>query len=237
MPVAILAGGLATRIRSLATNIPKVLLPIAGKPFIDHQLTLLREQGCRRVVLCVGHLGDMIRTYVGTGLNWQIEVDYSFDGPALLGTGGALRRAIPKLGGAFFVLYGDSYLLCDFAAVEQAFVSSDKPALMTVLRNEDKWDTSNVEYRDGLVLRHDKENRTSNMRYIDYGLSALRAGVLEDFKSGEAFDLSDLFMHLAQHRQLAGHEVHERFYEIGSPSGIAETNQYLSNHAREAGAT
>jgi MurNAc alpha-1-phosphate uridylyltransferase len=232
--VAILAGGLATRIRSVAGNMPKALLPIAGKPFIDHQLARLREQGCQRVVLCVGHLGELIRAHVGDGSKWKLEVQYSFDGPTLLGTGGALRAALPKLGDTFFVLYGDSYLQCDFAAVERAFLASGKPALMTVLRNENRWDSSNVEFAHGVVLKHDKKSRTSDMRYIDYGLSGLSAEALNGFNGSGAFDLSDLFKQLAEQGKLAGYEVHERFYEIGSPAGIAETNQYLMNQARRA---
>lgn len=229
IPVAILAGGLATRLRSVAPNVPKVLVPVAGKPFIDHQLALLKRNGCSRVVLCVGHLGELVRDHVGDGRKWGLQVDYSFDGERLLGTGGALFRALPKVGNAFFVLYGDSYLRCNFHDVEQAFEGSGKPALMTVLRNENKWDTSNVQFSDGVVVRYDKKHRTDQMQYIDYGLSTLRESVFDGYGPDEPFDLSDLFSALARKGQMGGYEVRERFYEIGSPAGLAETSEYLSN--------
>ncbi len=228
MTVAVLAGGLATRLRSVASDVPKAMVSIAGKPFIDHQLDLLRMQGYRRVVLCVGHLGEAIQKHVGTGERWGMEVDYSFDGSNLLGTGGALVQALPKLGDEFFVLYGDSYLLCDFQKVEQAFHSSGKPGLMTVLRNEDKWDASNVSFRNGAVLRHNKKTRTQDMLYIDYGLSCLKASVFSQYPSSVPFDLSDLFGRLADAQEMAGFEVSQRFYEIGSPRGLAEAQEYLS---------
>ena len=149
LPVAILAGGLGTRLKPLTEAIPKALVEINGKPFLAHQLELLRARGVGRVVLCVGHLGEMIREFAGDGARFGVEVRYSFDGAALRGTAGALRNALPLLRGRFFVLYGDSYLTCDYAAVERAFMESGKPALMTVFRNEGRWDRSNVEFDGG----------------------------------------------------------------------------------------
>jgi len=149
--VAILAGGQATRLRPLTQHIPKALVEVAGRPFIDHQLALLRRHGARRVVICAGYLGEMIRDHVGDGRAFGLDVAYSFDGPSpagvgrLLGTAGALVKALPQLGPAFFVLYGDSYLPCDYGAVQRAFLASGRPALMTVYRNEGQWDSSNVE--------------------------------------------------------------------------------------------
>jgi NDP-sugar pyrophosphorylase family protein len=230
LPVAILAGGLATRLRPITETIPKALVEVAGRPFIDHQLTLLRVQGYTRVVLCVGYRGEMIEQHVGDGSRFGMRITHVADGPKLLGTGGALRRALPHLGAAFFVLYGDSYLPCDFAAVEEAFHSARLPALMTVLKNENQWDRSNAIYDGGKVVRYDKKNRVSEMRYIDYGLSAMKAECLESRAEGEAFDLSEVFTTLASEGGLAGFEVGERFYEIGSPSGLEETGRYLLRH-------
>jgi NDP-sugar pyrophosphorylase family protein len=234
LPVAILAGGLATRLRPRTEQIPKALLPVAGRPFVEHQLALLRSQGYGEVVVCAGYLGEMLERHLGDGARWGMEIRYSFDGPQLLGTGGALRRALPKLGAAFFVLYGDSYLPCDFRAVEQAFVSSGLPALMTVFHNQGRWDTSNVVFRDGRILRYDKRDRSAEMQHIDYGLGALRSAALERYPEGSALDLAEVYAELAAQERLAGLEVSQRFYEIGSAAGLAETERFLATHAEPA---
>jgi dTDP-glucose pyrophosphorylase len=230
-PVAILAGGLATRLRAVTSTIPKSLLPIAGEPFIAHQLRLLQREGVGRVVLCVGHLGEQVRQFVGNGRSFGLEVAYSFDGETLLGTGGALRRALPLLDRMFFVLYGDSYLDVALAPIRVAFVRSGAPALMTVFRNERRWDTSNVVFEDSRVLRYDKRSPTPGMRYIDYGLGVLSHAVLEREPADRSFDLADVYAALASGDRLAGYEVMRRFYEIGTPSGLAETDQHLRESA------
>lgn len=228
LPVAVLAGGLATRLRPITETIPKALVPVAGRPFLEHQLALLRRHGFTRIVLCVGYRGEMIETYLREQPHPGMDISCISDWPKLLGTGGAIRQALPQLGNSFLILYGDSYLMCDFRAVEQAFHQSALPALMTVLRNEDRWDRSNASFRDGIVLRYDKKDRADDMRYIDYGLSAMDAKVLEVYGTGMAFDLADVFSGLAADGRLAGFEVAERFYEIGSPDGLAETEGYLT---------
>jgi NDP-sugar pyrophosphorylase family protein len=225
-PVAILAGGLATRMRPVAERIPKALFEVAGKPFIEHQLALLRREGVERVVLCVGFLGEMIEAHIGDGARFGLEVAYSFDGERLLGTGGALRRALPMLGEHFFVLYGDSYLDIAYAPVQAAYRASGLPALMTVFRNEGRWDTSNVVFDGKHVVLHDKRHRTEDMAFIDYGLGIVRSDIIRAWKD-EAFDLSDLYGSLAREGRLAGFEATTRFYEIGTPSGLAETDSHL----------
>src|SRR5262249_22541270 len=152
---------------------PKALLRVGGEPFLVHQLRLLHSQGLRKIVLCVGHLGEMIEAEIGGGKGLGLQIDYSFDGPALLGTGGALRRGLPKLGDRFLVIYGDSYLPVDYARIVEAFVLSEKPALMTVFRNEGRWDASNVWFEAGEVRRYDKKARNSQMRHIDYGIAVM----------------------------------------------------------------
>jgi len=234
LPVAILAGGLATRLRPATERLPKALIPVAGRPFIEHQLALLRRQGYRRVVICTGYLGEMIERQVGDGARWEMEIAFAYDGPALLGTGGALRRALPKLGSEFFVLYGDSYLPCDFGAVERAFAASRQPALMTVFRNQGRWDTSNVLLRDSRVVRYDKRQPSAQMQHIDYGLGALRDSVLESYADGVAFDLAEVYAALAESGRLAAFEVSERFYEIGSAAGLADAERFLSSCAEPA---
>ena len=229
IPIAILAGGLATRLRPITEKIPKSLVPIAGKPFLAHQLELLRSRGIRRAVLCIGYLGAMIERDFGDGSALGVRLDYSFDGPKLLGTGGAIKRALPLLGDEFFVLYGDSYLPVDYRPIENFFRQSGKVGCMTVYRNEGKYDTSNVVFKDGGIAVYDKKNRVPEMQYIDYGLSLYRATVFNSYPPDQPFDLAEVMGKLVQERQLAGYEVHERFYEIGSPAGLAELESLLKS--------
>jgi NDP-sugar pyrophosphorylase family protein len=220
LPAAILAGGLAMRLGPIVAEIPKALVDVAGKPFILRQLSLLRRNGIQRVVLCVGHLGEAIRQCVGDGSAMGMSVEYSFDGPTLLGTGGALRKALPRLGEAFFVLYGDSYLPIDYQAVAAAFFQSRKAALMTVYQNEGRWDKSNVVFQDGRILAYDKRNSRPEMLHIDYGLGVFSRRALGHVRDGEKCDLADVYAHWLQRGELAGCQVQRRFYEIGSPAGL-----------------
>ncbi len=226
-PVAILAGGLAKRLRPITETIPKALITIAGRPFIAHQLRLLHSQGLRRIVLCVGYLGEMIKTELGDGNSLGMQIDYSFDGPTLLGTGGALKRALPKLGGQFLVIYGDSYMPVDYTAIIEAFVLSKKPALMTIFENEGHWDASNVWFEAGEIHRYDKKLRKREMRHIDYGIAVLSAQVFTPYPDDLAFDLADVYARLVADKQMAAYEVKARFYEIGSPEGLAELDSLL----------
>jgi len=229
LTVAILAGGLATRLRPITETVPKSLLEVNGEPFAMHQLRLVQSKGVRRVVLCVGHLGELVERAIGDGSSLGLQVDYSFDGPALLGTAGAIRHALPKLGDSFFVMYGDSYLPCDYAAIARNFESAGVLGMMTVFRNEGKWDTSNVEFAEGKILAYSKTNRTPRMRYIDYGLGVFRAQAFQGLPVGEHRDLTELHSDLLQRKQLAAFEVRERFYEIGSPAGLRETAEFLAS--------
>ena len=228
LTVAILAGGLATRLRPVTETVPKSLLEVNGEPFAVHQLRLLQAKGIRRVVLCVGHLGELVQSAIGTGSGLVLQVDYSFDGPALLGTAGAIKNALPKLGESFFVIYGDSYLPCDYAAIARNFESAGVLGMMTVFRNEGQWDTSNVEFEAGKILAYSKANRTPRMRYIDYGLGVFRAEAFQGLPAGKSCDLTELYGDLLQRKQLAAFEVRERFYEIGSPAGLRETAEFLA---------
>jgi N-acetyl-alpha-D-muramate 1-phosphate uridylyltransferase len=228
LPIAILSGGLATRLHPLTEKIPKSLVRVAGKPFVAWQLEYLRAQGASRVVLCVGYLGEQIETEVGDGSAYGLEVRYSWDGPQLLGTGGALRRALSLLGDRFFVFYGDSYLPVDFRAVERGFLESGKPALMTVLQNHDRWDRSNVLFQQGRIVEYNKQSPRSEMRYIDYGLGILSASLIVDRPPDTPFDLAEVYRDLSVQGRLAGYEVFERFYEIGSPTGLQETDEFLT---------
>lgn len=225
--VAILAGGLATRLRPVTEEIPKSLIEVAGEPFICHQLEYLRTQGINSVVLCIGFLGEMIQEIVGNGSRWDMHVSYSLDGPSLLGTGGALRQALPLLGEHFFILYGDSYLPIDFSDVEKTYAASGKKGLMTILKNQNRWDKSNVEFDAGQIAEYNKTVIRPQMHYIDYGLGLLHHSTLCAYPGEQYFDLSRVYNDLSLAGELAGYEVFERFYEIGSHQGIADTQAYL----------
>lgn len=270
VPAAVLAGGLATRLRPITTTIPKALVEVAGRPFVDHQLELLHRNGVRHVVLCLGYLGEMVRDHVGDGARFGLKVAYSFDGEKLLGTGGALKRASAHLGEAFWVLYGDSFMDVDYAAILAHFATSFSPrpctqgrgvggegscvlqqsgktphphplspeyrgeggkaalGLMTVLHNNNQWDASNVVFRDGRLLCYDKRQRRADMTHVDYGAALLRRAALDRIPADQPFDLATLYSELVAEGRMIGHEVWKRFYEIGNPQGLAETEAYLS---------
>ena len=227
LPVAILAGGLATRLRPITEKIPKALVDVAGKPFIMRQLEYLKKQKLTQVVLCLGYLGEQVEVVVGNGSSIGLDVRYSSDGPTLLGTGGCLKKALPMLGEHFFVYYGDSYLPIDFRAVEHAFLACNKPGLMTVLKNYDQWDKSNVLFKNKVIIEYNKLNTRQEMLHIDYGLSILSASVLSEQHDKIPLDLSDIFQKLSVQGLLAGHEVYERFYEVGSHKGLKETIKHF----------
>jgi len=227
LPVAILAGGLATRLRPITAKVPKLLVEVAGEPFFSHQLRLLKNNGLTRLVLCVGHLGEMIVDQYGDGAKWGVQIDYSFDGPKLLGTGGALIRALPKLGNAFYVLYGDSYLPIDYQAVGRSFLASNKLGLMTVFENREAYDASNVWFEDGRIRLYSKQAKPPQMRHIDYGLGVFRAAAFADCPRDAVVDLAAVQAELCTRDELAGYEVKERFYEIGSPAGRNELDGLL----------
>ncbi|HTB80513.1 MAG TPA: nucleotidyltransferase family protein [Opitutaceae bacterium] len=227
LPVAILAGGLATRLRPITEKVPKLLVEVAGEPFFSHQIRLLKKNGLTHLVLCVGHLGEKIVELYGDGANFGVQIDYSFDGPQLLGTGGALIRAQPMLGDAFYVLYGDSYLPTDYLAAGSFFLQSGRLGLMTVYENHGHHDTSNVQFEAGEIKVYDKRSRIPQMHHIDYGLGAFHAAAFDGFPTDMVVDLTDIQKSLVARHQLAGYEIKQRFYEIGSPAGLAELDRLL----------
>lgn len=229
LPVAVLAGGLGTRLGALTDARPKSLIEVAGQPFVGHQLQLLARHGVEQVVLCIGHRGEMVRRFVGDGQRFGVSVAYALDGATPLGTGGALRHALPLLGERFFVVYGDSYLRAPMRPVQEAFLSNGSPALMCVLRNQNRWDRSNVVFADERIVRYSKLASSPDMQHIDYGLSILSAAALSCAPLESRFDLADLFESLARAGQLAGYEVFERFFEVGSVQGIDALNAFLTS--------
>ncbi len=228
IPVVILAGGLATRLRPYTETVPKAMITIAGEPFISHQLMYLKKQGITNVIMCLGYLGNEIRNYIESKDRFGLKISYSYDGNELVGTGGAIKKALPLLPDMFFVLYGDSYLPINYETIEKYFFSKNYSALMTVFENNGKFDKSNVRFFNDMVLEYDKKISKSDMRHIDYGLGVLRKSLFDDRPT--KFDLAEIYSSLAAKNKLAGFEVFERFYEIGSFNGIKDTNNFLTGN-------
>jgi NDP-sugar pyrophosphorylase family protein len=234
----ILAGGRGTRMRPLTETIPKALVPVLGLPFAAWQLRHLAGQGVNRIVYSIGYRGEMLRDYLGDGSLFGVQVTWVDEGPRLRGTGGALRLALElgALDDAFFVLYGDSYLPIDMSEVERAWRESGAPAMMTVMRNQGRWDTSNVVFAGGRVIVYDKsrpQELRSEMRWIDCGLSVLTAPVIaEGTEPGASVDLAEVLGDLSGSGALAGFPVAGRFYEAGSPNGLRDLEAYLSDRRK-----
>lgn len=227
--ICILAGGRGARLGELVQQVPKPLLEVAGEPFLIHQLRLLHSHGAAKVVLSVGYLGELIERRIG-GEQFGMGISYSYDGAELAGTLGAVRRALPLLGDRFLVLYGDTYLRMNYRAAATNWRDSGRAALMSVLRNEDQWDASNAVVRDGLVARYDKFDPTPEMRWIDYGLGGLTIAALE-YSDPDETDLAVLYHRLAEEDELCAYETSSRFYEIGTPESLGETDRFLRSLA------
>ena len=229
LSVAILAGGLGTRLKSKTNTKPKALIDIAGKPFIIRQLDHLFSEGIKHIVICAGHFGQQIEDLIGSGNKFNLKIDYSYDGQELLGTGGAIKKALPFLGKDFFILYGDSFLPIKYNLIENAFYKAKKTALMTIFKNIGKWDTSNVSLQKNIVV-YDKKKPKPNMIFIDCGLSVVNNSIFDLYPKDKNFDLGDIYHQLSLKGKLAVHEVYDRFYEIGSSSGLNETIGYFKKN-------
>lgn len=227
-PVLILAGGLGTRIADLAGDLPKSMVPVAGHPFIFHQLRLLAEQDVKHVVLCVGHRSEPLIDYVGDGNRFGLQVQYSSDGDRLLGTGGAIIKASKLVGSPFAVLYGDSYLDIDFAPAYQAFIQSGKKALMTVYRNENKLIPSNLLFKNGMIVAYNKTNPSPEMQHVDFGLSFFNRSAFPQELPDTPLDLGEVVQQLIAQGRLAGFETTTRFFEVGTAQGIRDLEQYFA---------
>jgi len=230
MQVAILAGGLATRLRPLTTTTPKSMVMVHGKPFLAYQLDFLKKDGITDIVLCVGHLNEQIESYFGDGSRFGVRIRYSKEEGTLLGTAGALRNALDLLDDTFFVMYGDSYLFLDFKEIWKFFHQFNKSGLMVVYKNENRYDTSNVSINGNFVQHYSKTEKTPDMVYIDYGVSILRKRVLEAVRKNEYYSLETLFSSLIGQQQLLSYLTNQRFYEIGSVEGLKEFQDYAETN-------
>jgi NDP-sugar pyrophosphorylase family protein len=233
LPVAILAGGLATRLRPITNTIPKSMIEICGEPFVHWQTKLLAEAGVEEIVYCVGYKSELIEGFLGDGSKYGVKIKYSYDGSKQLGTGGAVIKALPHLGNKFMILYGDSYLPIDYSKVEREYAESQKPALMTVYANNGKFDASNVDFSGGALRRYQKGIVSPEMTHIDYGLSCFKESIFSKYALGFPLDLAQVCTDLACQNQLAGYEVYERFYEIGSLQGILDFAEYVERSLSE----
>jgi NDP-sugar pyrophosphorylase family protein len=233
IPILVLAGGLATRLRPITSTIPKSLVPVNGKPFVIHQLELFEKKNIHRIHFCLGFLGEMVEEVItNSRFNDVMHITFSYDGKKQLGTGGAILNSINPLPDFFFVTYGDSYLDINYSAVYDYFLENKKnneTCLMAILKNEGMWDKSNVIYEDGKLLLYSKEEQSSRMKWIDYGLGILTDKIFASFEKEIIFDLSLLYTKLSVENNLIGYPVKERFYEVGSFTGISDFANYLKN--------
>lgn len=233
LPIAILAGGFATRLGSLVKKTPKCMLEFNGKPFVDWQLDLLIKNGYTDFIFCLSHQAELVQKHLGDGKTKGINIQYSMDGETQLGTGGAILKALPLLGKSFGVIYGDSYLPINYLTIEEEFLTSNSQALMTVYKNQNQLDASNVEFLDGRLLNYEKGSNNQRMLHIDYGVTFFKKTAFQPWMSQSKFDLSQVCHQLATHEQLTGFEVFDRFYEIGSVQGIKEFSAYLEENYNE----
>jgi N-acetyl-alpha-D-muramate 1-phosphate uridylyltransferase len=222
MQMVILAGGLATRMRPLTLKLPKSMLQIKGRPFLEYQLELLKEYEIKDILLCVGYKGELIKDHFGDGRKFGVNLSYSFDGDKLLGTAGALKKTYKLLNENFFLMYGDSYLPYDYQEIERHFRNSVKLSLMVAYRNQNRFDKSNLLIQDGMIKLYDKTLQGENLEYIDAGLSILKKEVLNLVPEEEPYDLEELYRTLISEEEMSAFEVKQRFYQIGSFEGLEE---------------
>jgi MurNAc alpha-1-phosphate uridylyltransferase len=227
LPIVILAGGLATRLRPLTNSTPKSLINIAGKPFIVHQIEYLKSQNITDIIICIGYLGDKIEMLLGDGRSYGVNIKYSNDGDQLLGTGGALLKALKYVHNDFILIYGDSFLPINFNNVINYYLNSNSRALMTVYKNNNNLEISNVIFDGKIVKEYNKIINNTKMCYIDYGLSIFNKELFINFNYKLPYDLSSFISEISKLGFLIGYEIYDRYYEIGSHFGIKETSKYL----------
>jgi NDP-sugar pyrophosphorylase family protein len=232
MQLVILAGGLATRLFPLTSKVPKSMLEINKRPFLEYQLELLKEYEIKDVLLCLGYKGELIKNYFGDGKKFGVNLSYSYDGEKLLGTAGALKKAYKLLNDNFLLMYGDSYLPYDYWKIEEAFKNSEKLSLMVVYKNQNRFDKSNILIADDLVKVYDKTLKGENLEYIDAGLSILKKEVLSLVPEDEPFDLQELYKTLISEQEMLAYEVKQRFYQIGSLEGLEEFKNLVEKGAK-----
>lgn len=232
MQVAVLVGGLGTRLGKLTEEVPKPMVLVGGRPFLEYEVELLKKGGIDDFVLCVGHLGEKVERHFGDGTGWGVKMRYSYDGPRLLGPAGAVKAAEPLLGDRFFVTYGDAYLRLNYKAMMGALLDSGRLALMAVLQNRNRYGNSDVEVEGDSVVRYDKRAKGKGMEWVNFGVTAMRKAALSLLKNGERCEEEEFYGELIRRRQLGAFRVEERFYEIGTPASLAEFERFITAQGR-----
>lgn len=228
--VVVLMGGLGTRLGDITRCMPKAMINIHGKPFFHYQLNLMKWYGFRKFLFCTGYRSDDISNYFGDGSEFGVEIKYSYDGPELLGTGGAVKNAFQLLEDNFVLIYGDSYMDIDYQEILYYYNDALKKnyrGLMTVFKNNNRFDKSNVVYNNEKLVKYDKENMVPDMKYIDYGVSVLNRKVIEEIPECKV-DIASVYGKVAADCKMAGHEVRNRFYEIGRPDSLKEFRDFIN---------
>lgn len=236
MQALILAGGLGTRLKPLTERVPKVMIPVKGKPFLEYQLKTLRENGIRDIVLCTGYLGEQIESYFGNGSNMRLAIKYSREENRLLGTGGALKQAQDLLDDHFFVINGDSYFLLDFREVEKSFIERNKKAITVVYDNgEDTGVKNNIELGENLTIaRYDKENFDPQLNYVEVGVEILKRELLDIIPAGCPVSLEKgLYPALIRQGELAAYITKQRFYDIGTLEQMSAFEIFLEGASQQ----
>lgn len=230
MHCLILAGGLGTRMRSITGDkTPKALLTIGEKPFIEWQVRWLKKLGMTKLILSIGHGGELIENFLNTLSDLNLEIKIVYDGPTLLGTGGAVKKSLGLLEENFFVTYGDSFLFFDGIKMMNAHLDSQKPITMMVYKNKNQGDKSNVSILNSEMI-YDKKNIKPDMDYIDYGVSAFQRKYFLQNSNQDIFDLADLVSKASYKNEVFPYFAKHMFFEVGSPQGLENLSQFLRKH-------
>lgn len=229
MQAVILVGGLGTRLGSLTSSVPKPMITVHGRPFLEYELALLAQNGITDVVLCVGYLGEQIAQHFGNGSALGINVQYSWDGEQLVGPVGAMKNAEHLLEDSFFVLYGDAYLRLDYQVLMEAMLFSGCLGAMAVLHNYHEYGPSDLLVTDGIVREYDKKQPRPELEWVNFGVSALRRQALQLVEPHRFCDEEAFYGQLVAQRQLIAFEVKDRFYEIGSLPGLEQFRNLIAS--------
>lgn len=222
MQMVIFCGGLGTRLKPITEKIPKSMIIINGKPFLEYQLEILKKNDIRNIVLCIGYLGEKIKEYFKDGKKFSVNISYSEEKGKLLGTGGALKNAKNLLDKRFFTMYGDGYLLLNFKDIWNCFNKFIKIGMLTVYKNYNRYDRSNVTVKGNYVTGFYKDKSKRGLVFIDEGVSILRKDVIDLIPSNTEYSLNDVFIELIERKELLAYRTSQRFYEIGSKNGLDE---------------
>lgn len=227
MQALILAGGMGTRLRPVTYHIPKPMVPIHGKPFLWHQLMLLRENGFKDILLLVGYLGHVIEEYFRDGCDIGMKIRYSYE-DAPLGTAGAIKNADKVITGDFLLLNGDTFLPIDYVAMSAFFLRCGKIGLIAVSSDSSQINTYNMKITESAVVAsYDKKNAVG-MNCKDAGAGFYKRSVLEliDKYNASSFE-EDIYPRLISESGLAAYKTDTKIYDIGTQQGLKAISERL----------